>query len=101
MDGQIKDKREFFLNHLDLEGASRLRKRLIEYWHSRGHTNVHVSIVPGNYRQFSLYGIRSNLVNGLPPSRTVPRGNPALEKIARAHELRQLQEFLVPPAEAA
>jgi hypothetical protein len=39
-----------------------------DFWHSRGHTNVVVERyeldIPG------VYGVRSNLVGGLPPTQT-------------------------------
>lgn len=92
---------DIFENHLDREGAIRLRRRLTHYWHSRGFTDVQFSIVPTNYRRFALYGIRSNLVNGLPPRRTPPRNNPTMERIALAGERIRLGEFLLPAKEAA
>lgn len=57
-------------------GAEQLATRIQRYWHERGHRTVVVEtfVVPGTKNR--CYGVRSNLVNGLPPARRErPRRN--------------------------
>ena len=59
------------------EGAFRLAAKVEDYWHRRGHRNVkaepysigHFKFLPasGQARALERFGVRSNLVNGLPP----------------------------------
>jgi len=53
------------------EGATAHAKRLEAYWHAQGHTNVKWTALPivglGAKLGGTGWGVRSNLVNGLPP----------------------------------
>lgn len=56
---------------LNGSGAAALADRIKNYWHSRGHTNVVMSVVEisGVTYLETIYMVRSNLVRGLPPAR--------------------------------
>ena len=46
------------------KGAERLRNTILDYWATRGYLNVRVE----KYEVWDgVWGLRSNLVNGLPP----------------------------------
>jgi len=61
------------------EGAFRLAAKVEDYWHKRGHYNVKAepyciglfafdyNRAPSDRKCNKRYGVRSNLVNGLPP----------------------------------
>jgi len=58
------------------EGAFRLAAKVEDYWHRRGHHNVkaepfsigHFQFMPHTHTKAQeRFGVRSNLVNGLPP----------------------------------
>lgn len=58
------------------KGAQFIAEKIESYWHRRGHTEVVVRIIPVTApdkrekgEPATLYVVRSNLVNGLPPSR--------------------------------
>jgi hypothetical protein len=54
-------------NHLSHAGAVELARRLRRYWLDLGfNIRTDVETLPGKHAQF--YGVRSNLVNGLPPA---------------------------------
>ena len=65
--------------YLDNAGAHLLAERIKEYWHVRGHPNVTTWVVtpknlgldegagPDHPNRVSTFGVRSNLVAGLPP----------------------------------
>jgi hypothetical protein len=47
------------------KGAERLKNTILDYWASQGYTNVRVE----KYEVWDgVWGLRSNLVNGLPPA---------------------------------
>jgi hypothetical protein len=49
-------------------GASALAETITTYWHSRGYPWVEAERFPIAERP-SMWGVRSNLVDGLPPTR--------------------------------
>jgi hypothetical protein len=60
-----------FSNHLTQDEALQLARRIEQYWHGREHFGVRAWIEkipsdPGG-RTASCYGVRSNLVRGMPP----------------------------------
>lgn len=64
------------------QGAETLARELTEYWRQRGHTEVQFWIVPlrsgnwhstGTTKQAPVWGVRGNLVRGLPPKAEAPR----------------------------
>jgi hypothetical protein len=57
------------------KGAERLRSTILDYWASQGYTNVRVE----KYEVWDgVWGLRSNLVNGLPPSAPARRARTEL-----------------------
>lgn len=58
------------------KGAERLRNTILDYWAARGYLNVRVE----KYEVWDgVWGLRSNLVGGLPPAgRSIRRSSPLL-----------------------
>lgn len=56
-------------DHYTKPGAERLAERIVSYWHSRGFRDVTATVYKIMASTGLCYGIRSNLVNGLPPRR--------------------------------
>ena len=69
--------KKFFADYLSAAGAQFLAEKIKAYWHEQGCLNVRTWIVtsknlaaednPGD-KPVSTWCVRSNLVNGLPPS---------------------------------
>lgn len=65
-----------FPDHLNPAGAQFLAEKIKQFWHEEGHLNVTTWVVtsknlaaednPGD-KPVAAWGVRSNLVNGLPP----------------------------------
>ena len=56
------------IDWMSREGAQQLAHDLDHWWHSRGFTTVHHAVVPKQVNRVgSVWLVRSNLVNGLPP----------------------------------
>jgi hypothetical protein len=60
------------MEHMSNESEARaLADQLVAYWHEQGFTTVKVwiELVPANDNRSGgpIYGVRSNLVGGLPP----------------------------------
>jgi hypothetical protein len=61
---------------LDLEAANKLAYNIRQYWHNRGYNDVSTQVTEqrvkeskkGSHRSFICFNIRSNLINGVPPS---------------------------------
>ena len=51
---------------MSFHGAGILAEMIENYWHEWGHTNVKAYRVEISHR-ITSYGVKSNLVNGLPP----------------------------------
>ena len=50
-----------------MAGAQKHIALIRQYWWSKGHTKVDAWVVPiGKHRKQLVYGVRSNLINGVP-----------------------------------
>lgn len=55
-------------NWCTASGNQELARRIRAYWYDRGHANVEVDVVlVARMQGEPLYGIKSNLVDGMPP----------------------------------
>lgn len=61
----IRDEVDYFTR----TSARKLAHQIENYWHARGHKHVRVQAVRLEGFDSLMYGIKSNLVNGLPPRR--------------------------------
>jgi hypothetical protein len=57
---------------LTYTGAEIIARTIREFWHSRGYTRVRVERFELGEGYWKTWGVRSNLVNGLPPEVTKP-----------------------------
>lgn len=57
---------------MTFSGAQQIARRIVRFWRDRGHTNVRAEVVrvsSEGQRDVALrYDVRTNLVNGMPPS---------------------------------
>lgn len=65
----------FWGNEMDsfsLSGATRLAKTIEDHWKALGYRNVKASpyVISSSRKNVPDYGIRSNLINGMPPAET-------------------------------
>jgi hypothetical protein len=55
-------------NWCTLSGNQELARRIVAYWYDRGHVDVEVRVeLLARTQGDPLYGVRSNLMNGMPP----------------------------------
>jgi hypothetical protein len=68
--------KKFFPDYLCAAGAQYLAEKIKTFWHEGGHRNVATWIVTSrnlaaednpNDKPVATWGVRSNLINGLPP----------------------------------
>jgi hypothetical protein len=63
-------------NHLSYDGARRLANRLQDHWKQKGYSGAEFHVKPintgeagKNMNNSPIYGVRGNLVGGLPPGK--------------------------------
>ena len=56
------------LDSLTSSGAHELAERIRDYWVKRGYPNVKTFVVPVLVGRGDIYCVRSNIVDGFPPS---------------------------------
>jgi hypothetical protein len=50
-------------------GAAALARRIVQFWADAGFDNIRVEIIPrGGPRESPVYGVRSDMIGGLPPA---------------------------------
>jgi hypothetical protein len=77
MSGRAATRRAEQIDNLSAPGAQRLSEMIRAFWSAAGFDNIRTEIVhSGGSAKAPAYGVRSNLIGGLPAVTTKPGGSP-------------------------